>query len=62
LQEVISNNRDARDIIDSRHHERDTDESDRFPAFTHRITRHEYPRELKPVGITKYDGKQDPRQ
>jgi hypothetical protein len=63
----INEGHDARDIIDLRRHEcgsdpRDIDDSDRFPAFTRNITSHDCPRKLKPVGITKYDGKQDPRQ
>jgi hypothetical protein len=67
LPEVINDNRNAQDIIDSRCQERsggfhNLDVSDRFPAFTRRISHHEYPREFKPVGITKYDGKQDPEQ
>jgi hypothetical protein len=62
LRQKINEGRDARDIIDSRHQERggdfhDIDNSDRFPAFTHNITFRDYPREFKPVGITKYDGK-----
>jgi hypothetical protein len=64
LREVINDNRDAWNIIDSRLQERgegfrNRDDSDRFPSFTQRISQHEYPREFKPVGITKYDGKQD---
>jgi hypothetical protein len=38
------------------------DDSDRFPAFTSNVTDHLYPKDFKPVGIPKYDSKQDPRQ
>jgi hypothetical protein len=67
LREVINEGRDAQDIINSRRRERgdgfcDIDDSDRFPTFTRNSTCRDYPREFKPVGITKYDGKQDPRQ
>jgi hypothetical protein len=40
----------------------DDDDSNRFPAFTSNITGKSYPKEFKPIGIPKYDGKQDPRQ
>jgi hypothetical protein len=33
-----------------------------FPAFTSNITDKSYPKEFKPVGIPKYDSKQDSRQ
>jgi hypothetical protein len=33
-----------------------------LPPFTRNITSRDYPREFKIVGITKYDGKQDPQQ
>jgi hypothetical protein len=57
---------EGEDIIDSRCCERggdllDIDDSDRFPAFTRNITIRDQLKEFKPVGITKYDGKQDPR-
>jgi hypothetical protein len=39
----------------------DDDDSDHFPAFTSNITNKSYPKEFKPVGIPKYDDKQDPR-
>jgi hypothetical protein len=31
-------------------------------VLTRNITHHEYPKEFKSVSITKYNGKQDPRQ
>jgi hypothetical protein len=40
----------------------DDDDSDRFPTFTSNITDKSYPKEFKPVGIPKYNGKQDPCQ
>jgi hypothetical protein len=51
-------------VIESRRRDRtsrchDDDDSDRFPAFTSNITDKSYPKEFKPVGIPKYDGKQD---
>jgi hypothetical protein len=36
---------------------RNINDSDRFPAFTCNITSLDCPREFKPFGITKYDGK-----
>jgi hypothetical protein len=56
-----------RSIIDSRcrEHEVATTEgidcSDRFPAFTARFSSYKYPEGFKPIGITKYDGKQAPQ-
>jgi hypothetical protein len=38
------------------------DDSDHFPAFTTSITNKSYPKDFKPVGILKYDGKQETRQ
>jgi hypothetical protein len=58
----------VRSIIDSRRREREvaktegTDCSDRFPAFTVRFSSSKYPEGFKPIGITKYDGKQAPQQ
>jgi hypothetical protein len=66
LRQRINEGRDARSIIDSRHREHEvadtegTDCSDRFPAFTARFSRYKYPESFKPIGITKYDGKQAP--
>jgi hypothetical protein len=53
-------------IIEARRRNRpnrshDDDDNDRFPAFTSNITEKSYPKEFKPVGILKYDSKQDPR-
>jgi hypothetical protein len=39
-----------------------TDCSDRFPAFSARFSSYKYPEGFKPIGITKYDGKQAPQQ
>jgi hypothetical protein len=65
LREKINEGRDARLVIESRRRDRidrchDDDNSDRFPTFTSNITDKSYPKEFKPVGIPKYDGKQDP--
>jgi hypothetical protein len=53
-------------VIDSRCKAREeaetegTDSSDRFPAFSARFSSYKYPEGFKPIGITKYDGKQTP--
>jgi hypothetical protein len=39
-----------------------TDCSDRFPAFSARFSSYKYPEGFKPIGISKYDGKQAPQQ
>jgi hypothetical protein len=39
-----------------------TDCSDRFPAFSAQFSSYKYPEGFKPIGITKYDGKQAPQQ
>jgi hypothetical protein len=58
----------VRSIIDSRRREHEvaetegTDCSDCFPAFTARFSSYKYSEGLKPIGITKYDGKQAPQQ
>jgi hypothetical protein len=39
-----------------------SDCSDRFPAFSARFSSYKYPEGFKPIGITKYDGKQPPLQ
>jgi hypothetical protein len=39
-----------------------TDCSDRFPAFSTRFSSYKCPEGFKPIGITKYDGKQAPQQ
>jgi hypothetical protein len=65
-KQKINEGRDAWRVIESRRRDRtdryhdDDDDSDRFPAFTSNITDKSYPKEFKPVGISKYDGKQDP--
>jgi hypothetical protein len=55
-------------IIDSRCREREvaetegTDCSDHFPPFSACFSSYKYPEGFKPIGITKYDGKQAPQQ
>jgi hypothetical protein len=55
-------------VIDSRRKVREevetegADCSDRFPAFSARFSSYKYPESFKPIGITKYDGKQAPQQ
>lgn len=66
LRQKINEGRDAWDVIDARHREhndglRDINDSDHFTTFTRNITASNYTRELKLVGITKYDDKQDSR-
>jgi hypothetical protein len=39
-----------------------TDCSDRFPAFSTRFSSYKYLEGFKPIGITKYDGKEAPQQ
>jgi hypothetical protein len=67
LMQKINEGRNAPLVIEARrrdhtgrHH--DDDDSDRFPAFTTSITDKSYPTDFKPVGIPKYDGKENPRQ
>jgi hypothetical protein len=67
LRQKINDGRDARCIIKGRRRDRparyhDDDDNDRFPAFTSNITEKSNPKDFKPVGIPKYDDKQDPRQ
>jgi hypothetical protein len=68
LRQRINEGRDARSVIDSWRRERevvkteDTDCSNRFPAFSARFSSYKYPEGFKPIGITKYDGKQAPQQ
>jgi hypothetical protein len=67
LRHNINDGRNARHVIKARRRDRtnryhDDDDNDRFPVFTSNITNKFYPKEFKPVGIPKYDGKQDPRQ
>jgi hypothetical protein len=58
----------VRFIIDSKRREREVAEtegndcSDRFPAFTSRFSNYKNLEGFKPIGITKYDGKQAPQQ
>jgi hypothetical protein len=68
LRQRINEGCDARSVIDSRRKVREevetegTDCSDRFPAFSARFSSYKYPEGFKPIGITKYDGKQAPQQ
>jgi hypothetical protein len=55
-------------VIDSRCKVREevetegTNCSDRFPAFSARFNSYKYPEGFKPIGITKYAGKQASQQ
>jgi hypothetical protein len=68
MRQRVNEGRDVRSIIDSRCAEREvaetegTDCSDHFLAFTTRFSSYKYPEGFKPIGITKYDGKQAPQQ
>jgi hypothetical protein len=68
LRKHINEGRDARTVISSRrkvHEEVKTEGtncSDRFPAFSAPFSSYKYPEGFKPIGITKYDGKQAPQQ
>jgi hypothetical protein len=54
-------------VIDSRRKVREevetegTDCSDRFPAFSAWFSSYKYPEGFKPIGISKYNGKQAPQ-
>jgi hypothetical protein len=64
LRQHINEGRDVRTVISSRRKVREevetegTDCSDRFPTFSARFSSYKYPEGFKPIGITKYDGKQ----
>jgi hypothetical protein len=68
LRQRINEGRDARSVIDSRRKEREvvetegTDCGNCFPAFSTQFSSYKYPEGFKPIGITKYDGKQAPQQ
>jgi hypothetical protein len=68
LRQHINEGRDVRTVISSRHKVREevetegTDCSDRFPTFSACFSSYKYPEGFKPIGITKYDGKQAPQQ
>jgi hypothetical protein len=68
LRQRINEGCDAGSVIDSRRREHEvvetegSDCSDRFPAFPARFRSYKYPEGFKPIGITKYDGKQAPQQ
>jgi hypothetical protein len=55
---VISSRRKVREEVEIE----GTDCSDRFPAFSACFSSYKYPEGFKPIGITKYDGKQAPQQ
>jgi hypothetical protein len=55
---VISSRRKVREEVKTE----GTDCSDRFPAFSAHFSSYKYPEDFKPIGITKYDGKQAPQQ
>jgi hypothetical protein len=68
LRQRINEGRNVCSIIDSSCREREvaktkgTDCSDHFLAFSARFSSYKYPEGFKPIGITKYDGKQAPQQ
>jgi hypothetical protein len=68
LCQHINEGCDAWSVIDSRRkvceevETEDTDCNDRFLAFSARFSSYKYPEGFKPIGITKYDGKQAPQQ
>jgi hypothetical protein len=68
LHQHINEGRDAWTVISSRRKVRQEVEtegpdcSDRFPAFSARFSSYKYSEGFKPIGITKYDGKQAPQQ
>jgi hypothetical protein len=55
---VIDSSRKEREVVETE----GTDCSDRFPAFSTRFSSYKYPEGFKPIGITKYNGKQAPQQ
>jgi hypothetical protein len=55
---VIDSKRKVREEVETE----GTDCGDRFPAFSARFSNYKYPVGFKPIGITKYDGKQAPQQ
>jgi hypothetical protein len=67
LRQKINEGRNTWLVIETRTRDRtgrlhDDDDSDRFLTFTTSITDKSYPKDFKPIGIPKYDGKQDPYQ
>jgi hypothetical protein len=67
LKQKINEGCDTRLVIEARRRDRPAryhknDDSNCFPAFTTSIADKCYPKDFKPVGIPKYDGKQDRRQ
>jgi hypothetical protein len=55
---VIDSTRKVREEVETE----GTDCIDHFPAFSARFSNYKYPEGFKPIGITKYDGKQAPQQ
>jgi hypothetical protein len=55
---VISSRRKVREEVETE----GTDCSDQLPAFSARFSSYKYPEGFKPIGITKYNGKQAPQQ
>jgi hypothetical protein len=55
---VISSRRKVREEVETE----GTDCSDRFPTFSAHFSSYKYLEGFKPIGITKYDGKQAPQQ
>jgi hypothetical protein len=53
---------DARRRIEEIRHNKSAGENDGFPAFSARLRNLLLPEKFKPLGITKYDAKQDPEQ
>jgi hypothetical protein len=68
LRQHINEGCNARTVISSRRKVREevetegTDCSDRFPTFSACFSSYKYPEGFKPIGITKYDGKEAPQQ
>jgi hypothetical protein len=68
LHQHINEGRNARSVINSRRKVREevemegTNCSDCFPDFSAWFSSYKYPEGFKPIGITKYDGKQAPQQ
>jgi hypothetical protein len=55
---VIVSRRKVREEVETE----GTDCRDHFPAFSVRFSSNKYPEGFKPIGITKYNGKQAPQQ
>ena len=53
---------DARSTIEANRRAREDEADDSYPTFLRRLRRFLLPEKFKLVGISKYDGKQDPKQ